>query len=136
MIFRIVIFLLTLTQVSCLDRRVNKTLETKTDQQSIKTDVNTYSKSEKRFYGKIEICNLTQDTIAFNFNQTLHLKNEVLKADYNFKPISYAYTAFLIPPRKCSTWEVVWNAMEDVDGFEQVYLTADTTLIHLVRPGE
>ncbi len=38
-----------------MDRKVHKTLETKTDKQSIKTDVETYSKSEKRFYGKIDI---------------------------------------------------------------------------------
>lgn len=119
-----------------MDRSVNKTLETRTNNQSIKTYVETYSKSEKRFYGKINICNLTQDTIAFNFNQTLNLKNEILKADYNFKPISYAYTAFLISPNQCSTWDVVWNSKSDIDDFEQIYLTADTTLIHLVRPGE
>ena len=136
MTFRAIIFLVTLTQISCMDRKVNKTLETKTDKQAIKTDVETYSKSEKRFYGKIHICNLTQDTIGFNFYQMLHLKNEVLKADYNFKPISYAYTAFLILPKQCSTWEVVWNSKEEVNDFEEIYLTADTTVIHLVRSGE
>ncbi len=136
MTFRVILFLLTLLQISCMDRKVDLTLVTKTEKLSIKTDVETYSKDEKRFYGKINICNLTQDTIGFNFNQMLNLKNGALKADYNFKPISYAYTAFLISPNQCSTWDVVWQSNVDIDDFKQIYLTADTTLIHLVRPGE
>ena len=119
-----------------MDRKVDLTLVTKTEKLSIKTDVETYSKDERRFYGKINICNLTQDTIAFNFNQMLNLKNGALKADYNFKPISYVYTAFLISPNQCSTWDVIWQSKVDIDDFKEIYLRADTTLIRLVRPGE
>lgn len=119
--------ILAVNLVSC-DVRVNRKLETKAEKMSILTIVETYSQSEKRFYGNIKICNRTADTIRFNFDQLLKTENELAKADYNFKPISYICWVFDIIPNECSTWEVIWQTKEEVKDFEHLSLIADTTV--------
>lgn len=75
----------------------------------IEVTVDHYSNSKVWFYGSIELKNLTNKVLYFNFNQRLVYNNDTLIADYNILPISYAQQAFLIQPFSASKWSVAWK---------------------------
>lgn len=91
------------------DEKINKQNLSESQELKITTTIEKYSKSKEWFYGTIEIENKTDKNIYFNFNQNLKIGNKIFKADYNIKPISYAASAFKIPPNSESSWEVVWR---------------------------
>ncbi len=91
------------------DRNVSKTLTSESSEVKISTTVEKYSPSKEWFYGKIEIENKTERNLQFNFNQNLKINGRIIKADYNFQPLSYASIAFRILPKTTNTWDVVWK---------------------------
>ena len=126
---RLTLLIMTLTLLSCGDNiEINKQQDSKTYKVTIKTTVDNYSKSEKRFYGDIEMCNLTMDTIIFNFNQLLFADNDSIEADWNLSPVSYACIAFEIVPKDCKNWKVFWPTKKEVFKFENIYIKDDTTV--------
>lgn len=127
---KLIVLLLILLVNSCLSDsvNVNKEFNTIVTNLSIKTRVEKYSFSEKRFIGSISICNQTIDTILFNFNQFMSLEDEIIKADYNITPISYACQAFNIKPKDCSTWKVIWPTIKQFKNYINMDMKADTQI--------
>lgn len=118
-----------LTKSKWRDKSINKTLETKTNKAVIRTTVDKYSKSRQWFYGSIKIYNQSQDTLKFNFNQSLLLDNSILKADYNIYPVSWAYQMFFVLPNSSKTWDVAWKNTNPIINFKDITILVDTQMI-------
>ena len=110
------------------DKKINKQDSFESNELKIITTIEKYSKSKEWFYGKIEIENKTEKNIQFNFNQNLKIGEKILKADYNFKPISYAHIAFRIAPKSSSSWDVVWR-MKNYSSDMEIMILNDLTIM-------
>jgi len=110
------------------DRSINKTLISESSEVKITTTVEKYSPSKEWFYGRIEIENKTEKKLRFNFNQNLKIDDRIIKADYNFQPVSYAHIAFRILPKTTQTWEVVWRVNQYELDSAQIQILNDLAL--------
>lgn len=108
-------------------QRINLQKKSSSIELNITTNVEKYSKSNGWFYGTIEIENVSNKSILFNFNQNLKVGDTILKADYNYLPISYAFEAFKIELKSSSKWTVVWK-MEDYTSDMKVRIINDLTV--------
>lgn len=127
-ISRFLLFIVTFLLASC-NETIKKEFETKSEKVTIKTVVKDYSSSDMTYSGTINICNATTDTIRFNFNQTLIIEDQALKADYNIKSTTYPCQAFEIKPNDCSTWDVIWKSEKEISGPGNIDIKADTTVL-------
>jgi hypothetical protein len=116
-----------------LDKKIDRYLVSNSNKMLMRTNVERYSPSKKWFYGSIEIVNKTEDTLSFNFNQGLKTGKDTIFADYNFVPVSYAFSAFYIYPQKSKVWEVVWKTKSDEIDINNIELLSDTTTLNILK---
>jgi hypothetical protein len=98
-----------LTKNIITDKKINQIDISTSKELKITTKVKAYSPSKEWFYGTISIENNSGKRMLFNFNQKLNVKNDILTADYNIYPVSYAAEAFIIESNQTKSWNVVWH---------------------------
>jgi hypothetical protein len=98
-----------LTDNIITDKKINQINISTSEKLKIITKVKAYSPSKEWFYGTISIENNSGKRMSFNFNQKLNVKNDILTADYNLYPVSYATEAFIIEANQTKLWNVAWH---------------------------
>ncbi len=98
-----------LTNNIITDKTINQIDISTSEELKITTKVKAYSHAKEWFYGTISIENNSGKRMRFNFNQKLNVKNEILTADYNLYPVSYAKEAFIIEPNQTKSWNIAWH---------------------------
>jgi len=126
---KIILIILITNSCISIDKEIDKKKSSESNELKITTTVDKYSQSKGWFYGKIEIENKTEKNIQFNFNQNLKIGGEILKADYNFEPISYANIAFRIAPKSSSSWNVVWRMTKFIPDSMEILILNDLKMM-------
>jgi hypothetical protein len=129
--FIIAVLLLALITSCASSLKINKEIETSAGKVEIKTIVHKYVIRDSTYYGSITTTNNTLDTLLFNFNQKIIIEGNIIRADYNIYPVSWAPQAFYVLPKSISTWKVAWKSKTIITDPFKLTLIPDTGIYPL-----